>query len=107
MLRLREQLERMTAERDRLLSELAQGGEPAVFVLDRASIDALAAARVARGASYQPPPPPPPGGTAAAALAAAGNGGAAAAPLPPLAAGVPPRPRSGLRFRLPQMPDFT
>lgn len=33
--RLREQLELMTAERDRLLAELQQGGDASFFVLDR------------------------------------------------------------------------
>lgn len=99
--RLREQLELMTAERDRLLAELQQGGDASFFVLDRASMDIQYRQRQAAAAEHQRAEaapaalhrtPPPAGRTAAEALA----GGQAAAPQPP-------RPRSGLRtmFGLP------
>lgn len=99
--RLREQLELMTAERDRLLAELQQGGDASFFVLDRASMDLQYRQRQAAAAERQRAEAaaaalrrgPPAGRTAAEALA----GGPAGA------AGQPPRPRSGLRtmFRLP------
>ena len=93
--RLREQLELMTAERDRLLAELQQGGDAPCFVLDRASMDIqyrqrqAAEAERAAAAAAALQRAPPPGRTAAEALSG-----------PPVAA--PPRPRSGLRatFRL-------
>ena len=101
MQRLREQLELMTAERDRLLAELQQGGDASFFVLDRASMDIQYRQRQAAAAEHQRAEaaaaalhrtPPPAGRTAAEALA----GGQAAAPQLP-------RPRSGLRtmFGLP------
>jgi hypothetical protein len=101
--RLREQLELMTAERDRLLAELQQGGDASFFVLDRASMDIQYRQRQAAAAERQRAEaaaaalhraPLPTGRTAAEALA----GGPAAA-----GGGQPPRPRSGLRtmFRLP------
>lgn len=101
MQRLREQLELMTAERDRLLAELQQGGDASFFVLDRASMDiqyrqrqaaATERQRAEAAAAALHRTPPPTGRTAAEALA----GG-------PAAAAQPPRPRSGLRtmFRLP------